>query len=121
MKKYILLFLSAFAIGQAKAQCWYAIGSGGSHTFFIDSDYALWGTGDNVSGQMGDGTEENINTITQINRSRTWSVVSGGFYHTIAVRSDGSLWGWGSNSGLKLAPGLASKELKPVPISSSSN
>jgi len=43
-----------------------AIAAGYGHSLFLKSDGSLWGMGDNLNGQLGDGTYNNTNLPVQI-------------------------------------------------------
>jgi len=74
-----------------------AIAAGSSHSLFIKRDGSLWGTGNNVYGQLGLGT--NVNHVlrpVQILASNVVSVAAA-HGHTLFIKSDGSLWAMGLN------------------------
>ena len=72
---------------------------GGYHTFILENDGTLWGTGYNVYGQLGLGDTTNRNTFTVITtNTNDIKSVCCGFYHTIVLKNDGTLWGCGYNN-----------------------
>ncbi|MDD2789235.1 MAG: hypothetical protein PHU40_01055 [Sulfurimonas sp.] len=82
-----------------KALYWKQSSGGIYHTAAIKSDGTLWSWGDNVYGQLGDGTTVNKSVPTQEDTNATdWSSLSAGSYHTTALKSDGTLWAWGDNT-----------------------
>ncbi|MFR4757485.1 MAG: hypothetical protein ACLT9P_04720 [Evtepia gabavorous] len=58
-------------------------------------DQTLWTWGDNLFGQLGDGTRASRSTPAKVLDQVT--AVSMGGYHAAALRADGTLWLWGSN------------------------
>ena len=74
-----------------------AITAGRAHTLSLKSDGTLWSWGDNISGQLGDGTTIIKTTPKQIGTATNWSAISAGGDHTLALKSDGTLWAWGFN------------------------
>jgi len=52
------------------------------HTIALKSDGTLWAWGYNAAGQLGDGTNTNKNTPTQIGTDNKWVSISAGYYHT---------------------------------------
>lgn len=98
--KQITVTQSASAIND-----WAAVAAGDFHTLALKADGTLWAWGDNLSGQLGDGTGANIRSVpVQIitpNRPLTfnnhWVAVAAGGTHSLALQSDGTLWAWGDN------------------------
>ena len=77
---------------------WAAVSAGFAHTAALKSDGTLWTWGFNYDGQLGDGSNTNRNTPTQVSGGRkAWVAVSAGAMHTVALKSDGTLWTWGNN------------------------
>ncbi len=65
------------------------------------ADGSLWMSGQNNSGQLGDGTTVEQLKAVQVLMRNVKQLVSEGSY-TLALKTDGSLWGWGmaSDAGL---------------------
>ena len=72
---------------------------GGYHTFILEYDGTLWGTGNNEYGQLGLGDRNYRTTFTQIttNANDIKSVYCGR-NHTLILKNDGTLWGCGQNN-----------------------
>lgn len=69
----------------------------GSQAFVIKTDGTVWGWGNNIYGQIGDGTKEARSTpVKVIGLTDVTNVVSGA-NATIALKNDGTVWAWGSN------------------------
>ena len=89
------------------------------HSLAIRQDGKLFAWGNNLSGQLGDGTKEYRSTPVQIGTD-SWMVVAAGYDHTCAIRSDGKLFGWGGGwgNGQDLPPGSATAPdvISPVQI-----
>lgn len=107
----------------------------GGHTVALKSDGTLWAWGQNIFGQLGDGTYFNSGWAgagtykltgavtfdrvlpTQIGTDTDWATISGGAGHTVALKEDGTLWAWGLNVNGQLAngnPGM--NNLLPLPV-----
>ena len=71
---------------------------GGSHTFILENDGALWGCGDNSYGQLSLGDTTNRTTFTQIttNTDDIKSIYCDSHY-TLILKNDGTLWSCGHN------------------------
>lgn len=67
-----------------------------SHTLAVTTDGGLWAWGYNYSGQLGNGTTQNLAVPTLIGSSTDWKTVSVGTSSSYAIKNDGSLWGWGN-------------------------
>ena len=73
----------------------------------------LWAWGNNGNGQLGDGTNNNKATPTQIG-SATWPAISARGYHTVALKSDGTRWAWGANHYGQLGDGTNNRKDTPT-------
>src|SRR6516164_7399868 len=71
------------------------VAAGNLHTLFLKSDGSLWVMGDNMYGQLGDGTYNTTNLPGQIVASNVVAVA--GANHSLFLKTDGSLWAMGYN------------------------
>ncbi|MCL2401896.1 MAG: hypothetical protein FWC90_04560 [Oscillospiraceae bacterium] len=88
--------------------------SGGSSSYAIQPDGALWAWGANHFGHLGDGTTEA--RLSPIKIMEDVTAVSGSGWHTMAIRADGSLWAWGHNRSKMLGDGTPEHRHSPVRI-----
>lgn len=72
-----------------------AMSAGAAESFVIDGDGVLWAWGDNVFGQLGDGTTQDRSLPVKV--LENVRSVSAGESHTYAVLEDNTLWAWGRN------------------------
>ena len=86
---------------------WAMVSPGGRHSCGLTNDGALYCWGDNSRGQLGDTTEIDRWTPTQVGSSQDWTHVSAGGWHTCGIRDDQSLWCWGDNGDGRLGTGSA--------------
>ena len=90
--------------------------SGGDyHSLYLKSDSSLWGVGNNSTGQLGDGTQDNRSSPLQIESSGVSSVAAGGG-HSLYLKSDGSLWAMGWNGQGQLGIGTTDQQKSPVQV-----
>jgi len=75
---------------------WVQIAAGANHTAALKKDGSLWAWGQNIYGQLGNGTNTDHNPIPTKIMDEVMSV-STGDDHTIVIKTDGSLWAWGKN------------------------
>jgi len=80
----------------------------------VKTDGTLWAWGDNVHGQLGDGTTTNRSTPVQIGTG--FAAVAAGISHTVAVKTDGTLWAWGDNVYGQLGDGSTTNRSTPLRI-----
>ncbi|CAF1686760.1 unnamed protein product, partial [Didymodactylos carnosus] len=64
----------------------------------IQSDGSLFTWGSNAAGQLGNGSNTDVKTPTQLGKD-AWSDIGAGADMQMAIKSDGTLWGWGLNNG----------------------
>ena len=89
-----------------------AVAAGERHTVAVKADGTVWTWGNNVDGQLGDGTITPRNTPVQSLESGGSAflgviAVAAGQRHTVAIDKDGKLWAWGNNSGGQLGDGTS--------------
>lgn len=111
----------------------------GGHTVALKSDGTLWAWGQNIFGQLGDGTNNQNYYMgwagagtyplreyvsgtdrtlpSQIGTDTDWSMISVGAGHSVALKNDGTLWAWGLNVNGQLANGNAGmNNMLPLPV-----
>jgi len=93
------------------------IAAGLGHSMALQSNGELWAWGDNMYGQLGDGSTTSRSSPEQINAIGNLKAVTAGNYHTLAIKSDGTLWAWGYNAQGQLGDGTYTNESSPENIS----
>ncbi|MFT3793298.1 T9SS type A sorting domain-containing protein [Flavobacterium sp.] len=106
-KKFTLLLLQISLMSYS--QCWQSLSAGYGFTLGIKPDGTLWGCGENLDGELGDGTFERKYVFVQIGTDNDWQQISCGGFHTLALKTNGTLWAWGANEAGQLGDGT------PVP------
>jgi alpha-tubulin suppressor-like RCC1 family protein len=91
-------FLSFIQVGAATN--WKTVFPADSYTIAMKQDGTLWGCGQNVYNQLGQGGPgANITIFVPIGTATNWkTVATSGCDSSTALKTDGTLWGWGSNS-----------------------
>jgi alpha-tubulin suppressor-like RCC1 family protein len=92
-----------------------AIAAGYGYSLFRKSDGSLWGMGDNVAGELSDGTYNQTNRPEQIVASNV-TAIAAGFFHSLFIKSDGSLWAMGDNEFGQLGVGTYITTNRPEQI-----
>lgn len=95
-----------------------AIAAGCKHTLALDSDGTVWAWGDNISGELGDGSSNNNRTSpVQVSIPAGVEIVAlaAGGMHSAALDSSGGVWTWGANDDGELGLGYNNSVLVTVP------
>ena len=89
---------------------------GGGHTL-MQCNGTLWAWGDNISGQLGDGT--NTQRVLPVQVANLTNVIGAGAggYHSLAVKSDGTVWAWGDNTFGQIGDGTQTERDVPIQVS----
>jgi len=94
-----------------------AIAAGVDYSAAVRRDGTLWTWGDNRSGQLGQGTRNNIVSPTRVNSLAPVAGVAAGNGFTVANLDNGTVWAWGNNSQGQLGDGTLIDRLSPVQVS----
>ncbi len=94
-----------------------------SHSLGIRTSGALWGWGDDGSGQVGNSDEnESENSPLPVEGDIDWMKIAAGGNHNLGIKADGTLWAWGHNTSGQLGDGGSNdEENAPVQIGSSTS
>lgn len=96
-------------------------GSGNSGQRFSIRNGALWASGRNSFGQLGDGTTTDRSLQVRIGTATNWVLLSSDSIHTLGIRADGTLWSWGNNAYGQLGDGTTTSHNAPVQVGSGTN
>jgi alpha-tubulin suppressor-like RCC1 family protein len=97
---------------------WSRVSAGGSgFTLAIRTNGTAWTWGNNINGQLGNGTTTTTSSpVSVIGGFTDWCQVSAGWRHVIAVRTNGTLWAWGGNAAGALGDGTTVNKSSPVSV-----
>jgi alpha-tubulin suppressor-like RCC1 family protein len=100
----------------APGTSWVQVAAGQLHSLALRSDGTLWSCGQNIAGQIGDGTTTDRHVLAPVNNDRDWKQIAAGLGNSFAIKTNGTLWSWGSN------PTPATNDyLLPIQIDSATN
>jgi len=92
------------------------IASGRFFSLAVKNDGTVWTWGENLYGQLGNGTVANSSTPVQVSglTGITSAVAATGAFHCMAVKSDGTIWSWGRNTYGNLGDNTLTNHSTPV-------
>jgi alpha-tubulin suppressor-like RCC1 family protein len=93
-----------------------AIAAGARQSMALLADGTAWAWGQNLSGQLGDGTITSRPTAAAVSGLTGVTAIASGRLHGLALKSDGTLWAWGDNSYGQLGDGTFDESLVPVQV-----
>ncbi|MCM8816517.1 MAG: hypothetical protein NC913_03270 [Candidatus Omnitrophica bacterium] len=94
------------------------VAAGGRHSLALDKDGNVWAWGDNTSGQLGNGTNDDSNYPVAVIGLPEIKSVAAGLNHSLAIDKDGNVWVWGYNGSGQFGNGSQESSNVPVKISS---
>ncbi len=96
-----------------------AIAGGSYHSLALSSSGRVLAWGNNVDGELGNGTTTNSSTPVAVSLASgtTVTAIAGGGYHSLALTSTGQVLAWGYNSFGELGNGTTSSSTTPVAVS----
>jgi alpha-tubulin suppressor-like RCC1 family protein len=90
------------------------IAAGVGHCLALQKDGTVLAWGENVVGQVGDGTLTDRFLPVKVEGIKDAVSVGAGYYNSLVTCKDGSLWGWGYNVFGQLADGTTVDRYRPV-------
>jgi|GEM_PF-2505416 len=96
---------------------WEFVTAGFTHSLGIKTNGELWAWGNNGSGQLGLGDNNQRNAPVQVGVFTDWESVSAGNGYTAAIRSGEGLYVWGDNNYGQLGIGNNTPRFAPVQVS----
>jgi RNA polymerase sigma factor (sigma-70 family) len=100
---------------------WVSIAVGDSQNLAIKSDGTLWGWGENLYYQLGDGTKTTRPTPVPSLPGHDWKQAAIGGNCSLALKNDGTLWAWGNNWAGQLGIGSTTATTNVVQVGTSTN
>jgi len=105
---------------------WISIAVGSHHNLALKSDGTLWGWGENIYGELGDGTSGRSDawrsTPIRSAPGNGWKQAAVGGSHSVALKKDGTLWAWGNNWAGQLGIGSTNRVVsEAVQVGSATN
>ncbi len=99
-------------------QDWVDISTSFTLALAIKSDGTIWGWGDNLRGQLGNGLSGRRNALKPLPvptvPGNDWKQVAAGGSHSLALKNDGTLWAWGENWSGQTGLGLTNTRITTV-------
>ncbi|PSL48436.1 alpha-tubulin suppressor-like RCC1 family protein [Salsuginibacillus halophilus] len=76
-----------------------SVAAGAYHSVALTNDGTVYTWGNNMAGQLGDGTTNNNDNFTEVQGIDTdITAIAAGDYHTLALDENGDVWAWGDNA-----------------------
>jgi alpha-tubulin suppressor-like RCC1 family protein len=97
------------------------LSSGSFHRLVLKSDGTAWAWGENIHGQLGDGTVTYRSLPIPVVGLSHVVLIAAGYYHNLVKKADGTIWTWGQNSYGQLGDGTTTDHPVPIPVSGLTN
>lgn len=95
---------------------WASVSAGGRHACALDPEGTAWCWGDNVHGQLGDGTTTDRTAPVPVAGDRSFDRIEAGAGHTCGVTRGGDLLCWGRNHAGQVGDGTTAQRTEPTPV-----
>ncbi len=83
------------------------LAGGWQHVVALKNDGTVWAWGQNVYGQLGNGSTNSSSTPVRVNGISNAIAIAAGHDHGMALLTDGSVWAWGDNEFAQLGQNTA--------------
>ncbi|MCE2963891.1 MAG: LamG-like jellyroll fold domain-containing protein [Chitinophagales bacterium] len=100
---------------------WKQVSVGADYLLCIKYDGTLWGIGSNYNGKLGNNSNNDLLTLTQIGTENQWNYIQSGTYNSYAIKKDGTLWAWGENLSGTIGDNTLISKNFPVQIGTDNN
>ena len=94
-----------------------SLASGDDHSLALKADGTVRSWGDNVLGQLGNGSTTNSSTPVTVSGLTDVVGLAGGGSHSLALKADGTVRSWGYNQYEQLGNGTTTNSSTPVTVS----
>lgn len=88
----------------------------GWHNLALNSEGRVFSWGNNINGQLGNGTHSERNIPVNVEGLEDIIDIGSGWQHSIALKSDGTIWTWGDNRFGQLGDGTFKDRKTPVSV-----
>ena len=93
-----------------------AVAAGSNFSLAVRPNREVWGWGRNELGELGNGTDVDINYPVPVLDIDDAIAIDGGDVHSVALLGDGTVRAWGSNFWGQLGDGTSTPSLRPVTV-----
>src|SRR5262249_23706311 len=101
---------------------WTAIAVGSAHNLALKADGAIWAWGENIYGQLGDGSKTPFQgTPVRSMAGNDWAQIAAGASHSAALKRDGTVWTCGANNWGELGVGTTTDSRTALQVGVSTN
>jgi alpha-tubulin suppressor-like RCC1 family protein len=101
---------------------WVNVAVGGATTLALKSDGTIWAWGENIYGQLGDGSKLRQQPLPVHSLpGADWKQVAAAGPHSVALKRDGTLWSWGNNWAGQLGDGTTTNSRIALQVGTSAN
>lgn len=94
-----------------------AVAAGFDHSVALKNDGTVWGWGNNLFGQLGDGTPiPGFKPPVSVTGLSGVVAIAAGYSYTVALKGDGTVWSWGYNVAGQLGDGTTTNRPTPAQV-----
>jgi len=94
-----------------------ALSGGFLHSLFLKSDSTVWACGNNLNGELGDGTTFLRNIPVQVTGLSDITAIEAGGFQSLFLKRDGTVYACGANSSGQLGNGNNTNSTIAIPVS----
>jgi alpha-tubulin suppressor-like RCC1 family protein len=96
---------------------WIQVSAGGAGSLGLRANGTAWAWGQNLYGNIGDGTTTSRSSpVSVVGGFTDWVKVSSGSQHSLGLRANGTAWAWGNNINGMLGDATLTSRTSPVSV-----